>query len=119
LPVPPSPRRWPTTRTAARAVGLLLLDHAAPLLPAVNHAVILFQLGFPLLVYCPWRNDLMRGLAIAGAAAMHLAFIVCLNVGGFPYLCLIMLLLLGAGCLGSRRRCPARRDPATPPARAG
>ncbi len=96
-----------------RAVGLLLLDHAAPLLPAVNHAVILFQLGFPLLVYCPWRNDLMRGLAIAGAAAMHLAFIVCLNVGGFPYLCLIMLLLLVPDAWIAR--VPARRDPATPP----
>jgi len=46
---------------------------------------------------------------------MHLAFIVCLNVGGFPYLCLIMLLLLVPDAWIAR--VPARRDPATPPAR--
>lgn len=72
----------------------VLLAHLAWLLPPATWAVIAFQLAFPFLVYCPWRNDLVRALALGGAALMHLAFIACLNVGGFPYLCLVMLLLL-------------------------
>jgi hypothetical protein len=78
----------------ARPVGLLLVHHFPHLLYATNYAVIAFQLAFPFLVYCPWRNNPTRGFALIVAAVLHVSFIVCLTVGGFPYLCLIMLLLL-------------------------
>jgi hypothetical protein len=72
----------------------LLVDHAAGLLAPLSFAVIGFQIAFPFLVYCPWRNDLVRAAALTAAALMHVSFIVALNVGGFPYICLAMLLLL-------------------------
>jgi len=78
----------------ATAPGQFLIHHAPGLLYIVNYLVIAFQLAFPFLVYCPWRNDLVRAAALAGSAAMHTSFIFFLNVGGFPYVCLAMLLLL-------------------------
>jgi PAS domain-containing protein len=78
----------------ARSAGLLLVHHFSGLLYASNYAVIAFQLAFPFLIYCPWRNSLTRGFALTVAALTHVSFIFCLTVGGFPYLCLIMLLLL-------------------------
>jgi hypothetical protein len=74
--------------------GLLLINHAPALLYAADYLVMAFQLAFPFLVYCPWRNDLVRAVALAGSVAMHTSFIFFLNVGGFPYVCLAMLLLL-------------------------
>lgn len=56
--------------------------------------VIIFQLTFSLLVYMPWRNDVFRALALAGAVIMHLAFLFLLHVNMFPFLCLIYLILL-------------------------
>ena len=78
----------------ATSPGLFLLHHAPGLLYVVNYLVIAFQLAFIFLIYCPWRNDLVRAVAIAGSATMHVSFIFFLNVGGFPYVCLTMLMLL-------------------------
>jgi hypothetical protein len=78
----------------ATSPGLFLVQQAPGLLYGVNYLVIAFQLSFPFLVYCPWRNDLVRALALLGSASMHTSFIFFLNVGGFPYVCLAMLLLL-------------------------
>ena len=78
----------------AMPAGSFAVAHFSALLPVVNYLVIGFQLAFPYLIYSPWRNELTRGVAIAGSAAMHLSFVVFLQIGGFPYLCLIMLLLL-------------------------
>jgi hypothetical protein len=75
------------------AAGLFLVNNMPALLYYVNYAVIAFQLSFPLLVFCPWRNNLTRGVALAVAAAMHVAFIFCLNIGSFPYISLAILLL--------------------------
>src|SRR5262249_58336021 len=46
------------------------------------------------LIYSPWCHDLTRGFALSGFAAMHLSFIVLLNIGGFPFICLAVLILL-------------------------
>jgi hypothetical protein len=78
----------------ATSPGLFLLHHAPGLLYVVNYLVIAFQLAFTFLIYCPWRNDLVRAAALAGSATMHASFIFFLNVGGFPYVCLTMLMLL-------------------------
>jgi hypothetical protein len=77
-----------------RDTGVFLAANAPYLLYALNYLVVAFQLAFPLLVYSPWRNDVTRGVAIGAAAAMHFSFIFCLNIDGFPYVCLTMLLLL-------------------------
>src|SRR5262249_17774228 len=69
-------------------------DHLPTLLAAVTYATITLQVLLPLLLYSPWRNDLTRGLALAGLAAMHLSFIALLNIGGFPFICLAVLILL-------------------------
>ena len=47
-----------------------------------------------MLVYSPVFNPLTRAAAIAGAAIMHLSFILFMRVGLFPYICLIYLVLL-------------------------
>jgi HTTM domain len=78
----------------AQPAGLFLVHHFPGLLHAGNYAVIVFQLLFPFLIYCPWRNDLTRSFALIVAALAHISFIFSLTVGGFPYLCLVMLLLL-------------------------
>jgi Vitamin K-dependent gamma-carboxylase len=78
----------------ATPLARVLLTDASVLLPVANYLVIGFQLVFALLIYCPWHNNITRATALLGAAFLHVAFIFCLNVGGFPYLCLIMLLLL-------------------------
>ena len=78
----------------ATPFGLLLVRHAPWLLYIVNYLVIAFQLTFPFLIYCPWRNDLTRAVALVGSVLMHTSFIIFLNIGGFPYLCLAMLILL-------------------------
>jgi hypothetical protein len=78
----------------AQPVGLWMLTHFPMLIFAANYLIIAFQLTFPLLIYFPWHNDLIRAASLAFAAAIHLTFIFCLNVGGFPYLCLLMLLVL-------------------------
>lgn len=74
--------------------GLFLVHHAPALLHVMNYLVIAFQLSFPFLIYCPWRNDFVRAIALICSAAMHASFIFFLNVGGFPYICLVMLSLL-------------------------
>lgn len=74
--------------------GAVLLDHYAHLVQFLTFAVLALQLSFSLLIFCPWRNNATRLLALAATASMHIAFIVFLNVGGFPYVCLTMLLLL-------------------------
>jgi vitamin K-dependent gamma-carboxylase-like protein len=79
---------------AGTPAGLFFVEHAPGILVAVNYLVIAFQLAFPYLIYSPWRNELTRAIAIIGSALMHLSFIVFLNIGGFPYICLVMLLLL-------------------------
>jgi hypothetical protein len=110
------------TLFSASPAGLFFVAQF-PVLPiAVNYLVIAFQLSFPYLIYSPWRNELTRGIALIGSAAMHLSFIVFLSIGGFPYLCLIMLILLvpdagsnsccAAGAsrpISSARLSPARR----------
>src|SRR5262249_28602400 len=69
---------------AGTPMGLYLADHFPALLGAVTYAVIGLQVLLPLLIYSPWRNDLTRGIALAGLAAMHLSFIVLLDIDGFP-----------------------------------
>jgi hypothetical protein len=77
-----------------RATGLYLVDHSPMLLSVLTELVIVLQLAFPFLIYCPWRNDLTRGFALAATAGMHSSFIFCLAIGPFPYISLTMLLLL-------------------------
>jgi vitamin K-dependent gamma-carboxylase-like protein len=79
---------------AATPAGLFFVEQAPAVLKMVNYVVIAFQLSFPYMIYSPWRNELTRTIAISCSAVMHLSFIIFLNIGGFPYLCLIMLVLL-------------------------
>lgn len=74
--------------------GLYLVAHFSPALIVANYLIIVFQLAFTLLIFCPWRNHAMRGIAIFSAALMHISFIFCLNIGSFPYLSLAILLPL-------------------------
>jgi hypothetical protein len=88
--------------------GLFLIDHAPTLLHATSYLVVAFQLAFPFLIYCPWRNPPVRAVALIGAALMHVSFIVFLNIGGFPYLCLAMLVLLVPDAWIDRLLAPGR-----------
>jgi hypothetical protein len=74
--------------------GNFLLEHAPSVLLAATYAVVGFQLLFPLLLFSPWKQDEARAVAVGCAAIMHLSFIACLNVAGFPFVCLAMLIAL-------------------------
>lgn len=74
-------------------VGSFLVDNVPDLLIYTNYLTIAFQLVFPLLMFFPWHNDLVRAGALLCAAAIHTAFIFCLNIGAFPYISLAILLL--------------------------
>jgi Vitamin K-dependent gamma-carboxylase len=82
------------TAFGATPIGLFLVHHVPMLLRVVNYLVIAFQLAFPFLMYSPWHNTWTRSFGLAGAALMHLSFMLCLNMGGFPFLSLILLVLL-------------------------
>lgn len=73
--------------------GLYFVEHSSSVLVCANYLIILFQLCFPLLIASPWRNSLTRGVALVGAAAMHLSFILLLNIGNFPFISLTVLLV--------------------------
>lgn len=75
-------------------LGLWVVHNVPEILPAVNYAVVAFQLMFTLLVYCPYRNSVTRGVALAGAFAMHFSFLIFLTVGTFPEICFCYLLIL-------------------------
>jgi Vitamin K-dependent gamma-carboxylase len=87
---------WALSDTAygATPAGLFLVHHLPGLLYIVNYSVIAFQLAFPFLVYWPWRNDWTRAFALLGAACRHVSFLVCLNIGSFPFLSLAVLILM-------------------------
>jgi hypothetical protein len=74
--------------------GLYLLNNAPVALTVATYAVMALQVAFPLLVFCPWRNNVTRAIALGGVALMHTAFVFALNISGFPFLCLAMLVLL-------------------------
>ena len=74
--------------------GLYLVQNVPAILTLATYTVMALQLAFPLLVFSPWRNDVTRALALGGVALMHISFMFALNIGGFPFLCLAMLLLL-------------------------
>ena len=82
------------TAFAATPVASFFVEHAPGVITVVNYLVIAFQLSFSYLIYSPWRNELTRAVAIAGSALMHLSFIAFMYIGPFPYICLIMLVLL-------------------------
>lgn len=87
---------WVLSDTAySQTPAAAFLLHQLPgLLYVANYSVMAFQLAFPFLVYCPWRNDWTRAFALLGAACMHVSFMVCLNIGSFPFLSLIILILM-------------------------
>lgn len=75
-------------------LGPDLLVALQPWHVAMCWGIIGFQLIFPLLVYCPWKNNWFRAFAIAGGVAMHASFLLFLNVGWFPWLCFAYMVLL-------------------------
>jgi hypothetical protein len=75
-------------------IARFLVENAPGLLHFANYAIMAFQLSFPVLVFCPWRNSLMRGIALLLAAFLHISFVFCLRIGGFPFISLCALLVL-------------------------
>ncbi len=78
----------------ATVPGLWLADHFAGYLWLVTYAVMAFQFLFVFLVYSPFYNGFTRGIALLGSACMHTAFLFMLNVGTFPFICIIYLVIL-------------------------
>ena len=74
--------------------GLYLADHFPALLSAATYATIGIQLALPFLIYSPWHNNLTRAFTLVALAALHVSFIIFLNIGGFPFLSLSILILL-------------------------
>ena len=68
--------------------------HVGGLLPWVTWGIMVFQISFPFLVHSPWYNRYTRALALTGGLMMHLGFLVLMDVGSLPYLCMIYLTLI-------------------------
>ncbi len=75
-------------------LGLLLVHSYGDWFPALNYAIMIFQLLIPFLIYCPWHNNVTRIMAILGAVAMHIGIALTLHAGLFPYICIIYMVLL-------------------------
>lgn len=61
---------------------------------ALAWSVIIFQLVFSLMIYAPVYRNLFRALAILGAAATHLGFLIFLQIHMFPFICFCYLVIL-------------------------
>lgn len=90
-------------------LGAAFADTFPFLMAPMSYGIITFQLIFPLLVYSPVFNDFTRAIALLGAFVMHASFIVLLEVGNFPEVCITYLVLLIPGhwldaLLGRRRQ---------------
>lgn len=59
-----------------------------------TYAVFIFQLSFTFLLYSPIYNVITRSLAILGAFFLHLGFLIFMNLGAFPLICMTYLMLL-------------------------
>lgn len=75
--------------------GLYIAAHISPIMGYFAcYLATIFQLFFSALVYSPIYNDSTRALAIAGAFLMHTSFLILLNIGIFPIICWVYLVLL-------------------------
>lgn len=81
-------------RIFASNLGLLFVQNFPFLVAPLNYGVIVFQFLFTPMVYAPLGGGVLRALAILGAVAMHLGFLVLLEIGIFPFICIIYLVLL-------------------------
>ncbi len=57
-----------------------------------SYIIPYFQICFVMMVYSPVFNNMTRILGLIGAILMHVGFMIFMNVGFFPYLCLAYLL---------------------------
>lgn len=81
-------------RIFASNLGLLFVQSFPFLVAPLNYGVIIFQFLFTPMVYAPVWGGVLRALAILGAVAMHLGFLILLEIGIFPFICIIYLVLL-------------------------
>lgn len=75
-------------------LGPDLLVALAPWHVAMCWGIIAFQLTFPFFIYVPIANGWFRAMAIVGGVALHASFLLFLNIGWFPWLCFVYMLLL-------------------------
>jgi predicted DCC family thiol-disulfide oxidoreductase YuxK len=76
------------------ALGMAFADALPFLMVPLNYTIILFQAAFALFLFSLTRNGTIRLLALLGAGVMHVSFMLFLEVGLFPYLGVICLVLL-------------------------
>jgi hypothetical protein len=75
-------------------LGTAFADTFPFLMMPLNYAIVLFQMTFALVVFSHTRDSMLRLLILLGSAAMHVSFMLFLEVGFFPYASVICLVLL-------------------------
>ncbi len=78
--------------TYGTALGRLFLGMPV-LLQGVTYAVSALELLMPLLIWFPLANARVRTVSLLAVIAMHLTFLLLLNVGIFPFVSFASLLL--------------------------
>jgi hypothetical protein len=78
--------------TYGTALGRLFLGMPV-LLQGVTYGVSLLELLMPLLIWFPLANARIRTVSLIALFAMHLSFLLLLNVGIFPFVSFASLLL--------------------------
>ncbi len=71
--------------------GHSLLQHQN-LLAQVTPLVLLVEAALPLMLYIPIHTWVFRLVAVLGFVAMHVSFLICLNLGPFPWTNLVSFL---------------------------
>lgn len=72
-------------------IGNSLLQLPAGVLRALNFSVLLYEFLGSLFLFYPRHNGAVRTLVIFGFIAMHIGFALCLNLGNFSQIAIVVL----------------------------
>lgn len=72
------------------------------LLKGLTLATLLLEAFGPILVFIPYHNARLRGVAVAAFWVLHLGFGMCLDIGLFAWICIAAWLPMLPGCAWDR-----------------
>jgi hypothetical protein len=97
-----------------KPAGFALLGWPSLLAPLTVAVLVLEAIG-PVLVFIPWRSDVWRTLAVAVFCSFHLGIALTLELGLFPWICILAWIPLLPESLATRLRVVAWSRGATRP----
>ncbi len=65
-----------------------------PVLQLLTHFTFAIELIVPLLIFVPWKNSYLRGIAMITFIGFHFGLFTVFNLGNFPWICMAYWLVL-------------------------